>query len=371
MSLGRKLICLAVFLSLVLAAGCQDAMEETQQSFINLGDFAVNKKDGYTQMRDGVGRILAIVPRGEPHPEGFEPTRVVETPVKRVVVFSDFDIGILRALGEEDTVVGSIKPAEDWHIDYMREAYAEGRVQFVGEADALDYERVKVLKPDMVMTWDPAIVPMMDELGIPVVVTSTPLATCLATRVRFVQFIAPFFHREKEGQAFYDRVSLALETIREKTKTYPKPNAMWGDIYEKRVLVEPGNAWVAELVGLAQSDYLFDDVYGASCIEISMERFIYSGRDADIYFTYRNVSDGVTSKAALLRLNPLLEGLKPLSSEGRAYAPLPHYSQSADRLDEILTEISAILHPQAYPGHELEFFLQLPDEDPAPRAEVR
>jgi iron complex transport system substrate-binding protein len=48
-------------------------------------------------------------------------------------------------------------------------------------------------------------------------------------------------------------------------------------------------------------------------------------------------------------------------------APKPVYAQSADRLDELLTEIAAILHPEAYPGHELKFFVELPLKD-APRA---
>ena len=154
-----------------------------------------------------------------------------------------------------------------------------------------------------------------------------------------------------------------MDEIRAKTASLPKPKAMWGYIYEKRVLVEPGNAWVAELIGLAQSDYLFDDVYGTSCIEVSIERFLYSGSDADMYFTYRSVGSGMYSKEGLLRINPLLAGLRPLTPEGKAFAPMPHYSQSADHLDDLLTEISAILHPDVYPGYELKYFVELPDTD--------
>lgn len=355
---------LTLLLALCLVAGCDGPMRKNQQSFINLGDFAVNRKTEYTEMRDGAGRMLAIIPRGGKHPDSYDATRVIETPVRRVVVFSPFDVAILHALGVDQTIVGVLAPEKKWYVDYMKRGFAEGRIQYVGEANALDYERVKLLKPDMVMTWDPSIVPMMDQLGIPVVVTSTPLATCLATHIRFVDFIAPFFDKESEAKAFYARVKAALVDIREKTKGYLQPKVMWGNVYEKRVLVEPGNAWVAELVGLAQSNYLFDDVYGTSCIEISLERFIYSGDDADIYFTYRNTSDGVTSKASLARVNPILAGIKPLGPKGRAYVPLPYYSQSADRMDEILVEIAAILHPEAYPDYHLQFFFELPDNDP-------
>ena len=64
-------------------------------------------------------------------------------------------------------------------------------------------------------------------------------------------------------------------------------------------------------------------------------------------------------------MNPLLASIRPLK-HGKVYAPLPHYVQSGDRLDEILTEIAAILHPECYPGYQYRYFEELPDLDPAP-----
>ncbi|MDR2461263.1 MAG: ABC transporter substrate-binding protein [Deltaproteobacteria bacterium] len=331
--------------------------------FLNLGEYSIIRRDGYLEVHDGAGRTLALVPRGQPHPEGFEPTMVIETPVERVAVYSTFDVAMLKVLGQEDTIVALTSPEDKWYVDYVKQGFEEGRIVYIGEPGSIDYELIKASHPDMVMTWDPSIIPMMDDLEIPVLVTSTPVATCLSTQIRFVEFLAPFFGEEEKAHAFYQKVKTALEEIRAKTDGLPKPKAMWGDIYEKRVLVEPGNAWVAELIGLAQSDYLFDDVYGTSCIEVSIERFLYSGSDADLYFTYRSVGGTMYSKEGLLRINPLLAGIKPLTPLGKAYAPLPHYSQSADHLDELLIEISAILHPDAYPGYELKYFVELPDTD--------
>jgi iron complex transport system substrate-binding protein len=343
---------------------------EGAAGFLTIGEYSLIQKDGYKEIHDGAGRTLALVPRGSPAPAGFEPTMVIPYPVERVAVYSAFDVAMLKVLGQDKTIVALTTPKNGWHVDYVKEGYDAGRIVYVGEPGSVDYERIKAQKPDMVMTWDPSIVPMMDDLGVPVLVTSTPVATCLSTQIRFVEFLAPFFGEEEKARAFYQRVKDSLAAIRAKTKTLPKPKAMWGDIYEKRVLVEPGNAWVAELIGLAQSDYLFDDVYGTSCVEISMERFLYSGNDADLYFTYRSVGQGVYSKESLLRINPLLAGLRPLTPEGRALAPRPVYSQSADRLDELLTEIAAILHPEAYPNYELKYFVELPDKDlPRPKGE--
>jgi len=358
----------AALTALVLGA-CDKIGGDDAPSFLQIGEFTVRRiAPDRTEVRDGAGRTLVLVPRGAPAPADAarKHRTVVRVPVKRVAAYGFFDVATLRALGVlEETLVGVTRPAEAWHIEEVREGMATGKIAYLGEAGRIDFERLRRQRPELVLTWDPSILPMLAELNIPGVVTSTPIAMCLSARMRFVQFLAPFFERETEADAFFERVNFALMDIRERTADRPKPRVMWGDVYEKRVMVEPGNAWVGELIGLAQSDYLFEDVFGTSCIEISVERFLYSGEDADILFTYRTRESGVTSKAALARLNPILADIRPIRS-GQVFAPLPHYAQSGDRLDEILTEISAILHPEAYPDFERRYFTELPAVDPAP-----
>ena len=357
-----------LLLMIVALAACSNSDGDGRQPFIQIGEFTVNRISGErTEVRDGAGRSLVLVPRQSAAPKDVAPNRLVRTPVERVAAYGYFDIATLRALGVlKSALVGVTHPAEGWYLEEVRQGMASGKIAYLGDSSSIDFERLKQQRPELVLTWDPAIIPMLDALGIPCAVTSTPTAMCLNARMRFVQFLAPFFGKEKEADAFFQRVNNALIAIRERTAgAGPTPKVMWGDIYEKRVLVEPGNAWVGELVGLAQSDYLFDDVYGTSCIEIAVERFLYSGEEADILFTYRDKDSGATSKAALARMNPLLAPIRPLK-HGKVYAPLPHYVQSGDRLDEILTEIAAILHPECYPDYQCRYFVELPEKDPAP-----
>lgn len=353
-------------------AGCDNSGGNKRQSFIQIGEFTVNRiSEQRTEVRDGAGRILVLVPRNAPAPKDVAPNRLVRIPVQRVVAYGFFDVSTLRALGVlESVLVGVTYPAKDWYIPEVRQGMAAGRIAYLGNSSSIDFERLKQLQPELVLTGDPAIIPMLDTLGIPCVITSTPTAMCLNARMRFVQFLAPFFGKEDEADAYFQRVNDALIAIRMRTAgAGPRPKVMWGDIYEKRVLVEPGNAWVGELVELVESDYLFDDIYGTSCIEISVERFLYSGEEADILFTYRGRESGVTSKAALARMNPLLKNIRPVT-QGKVYAPLPLYWQSGDRLDEILTEIAAILHPEVYPGYQYRYFTELPDKDPTPTGDA-
>ncbi|MCK5101042.1 MAG: ABC transporter substrate-binding protein [Desulfobacteraceae bacterium] len=371
--LADVLVCLAVSIVLVcITTGCSNDNESTAKekdtedlSFMSIGSFAVNPLgDGFTEVRDGAGRTLILVPRGEDVPDGYDSSQVVRIPVKRVVAYGSFDVAILKALGVVgDVLTGVVTKKEDWHIPEVIKGMQEDRIVFLGGYSAIDFEQMRKAEPELVLTWDMSILPILDEMGVACAITTTPTAMCLNAKMKFVRFIAPFFQKEKKAKQYFEKVSKSLDNIREITKDAKhQPKVMWGDIYEKRVLVEPGNAWVGELVELALSDYQFKDVFGTSCIEISLERFLYSGQDADIFFTYRSPDSGATSKAALARANPLLAQVKPLK-DGRVYSPLAHYSQSGDKLDEILTDIAAILHPKCYPDHILRYFRQLPDTD--------
>ncbi|CCK82353.1 ABC transporter substrate-binding protein [Desulfobacula toluolica] len=365
---------LLIFIGLAMAffTGCSSDSEspvkekETKElSFMSIGSFAVNPlANGCTEVRDGAGRTLILVPRDADIPSGYEKFQVVRTPVERVVAYGFFDIAILKALGVIESLKGVLAEKEDWFIPEVVRGMEENAITFLGDYNAVDFEQLRKVRPELVLTWDMSILPMLDEMGVACVITTTPVAMCLNARMKFIRFLAPFFNKQAQANQYFERVSNALEQIRKNTaKASYKPKVMWGDIYEKRVLVEPGNAWVGELVELALSDYQFEDIFGKSCVEISLERFLYSGQDAEIFFTYRTPKSGASSKAALARANPLLAGVKPLK-DGRVYSPMPHYTQSGDKLDEILTDIAAILHPECYPGHKLGYFRQLPDTDP-------
>jgi iron complex transport system substrate-binding protein len=282
--------------------------------------------------------------------------------VKSVATDSWRDTSILPALGVIDKVKAVTGKPKDWTIPKIREGLENGSVVSLGQRHGLDFEQLAKVKPDVFFTWDESLVPMMDELGIPTVVTNTEIARDLDTQIRFINYLAPFFGKQKEADEYVRRAYAALEGIKAKTsRVEKKPKVIWGDVYSKRVLVEPGNSWAAQIVDAAGGDYLFADVSGDTCLEIALERFFFSGNQADIMITYRTPRQGVATKARMAALNKTIAGIKPLNT-GKVFYPRKHYSQSADKLDEILVELAAMIHPELYPGHKLKFFAEMPEE---------
>ena len=132
----------------------------------------------------------------------------------------------------------------------------EGKIVFIGDSTRINYELLKLVKPDIVFTWNAAIIPPLEDLNIPAVITNAQTAMGLDAQIKYVKFVAPFFHKEKEAEVFSNKFLKTVEYIKSKTPdVQQRPSVIWGDVYNKRVLVEPNNAWVAQLVKLSGGKY--------------------------------------------------------------------------------------------------------------------
>lgn len=253
---------------MVLAAliGCSSNLGESAK-FINIGEFSIKTAPGgIKEIRDGAGRTLVLVPRGQTPPQGYAAHQIIEIPVRRVVAYSGYDISLLNALGVlPQVLVGVTKEKDYWVIPEIVSGMEQGRITYVGESQAVDFEELKNTQPEVVFTWDQAAIPILAELEIPAVITTAPVAMDLDTRLQFARFLAVFFDRGKEADAFVKRVYQSVERVQQKTEgVTERPVVAWGDIYNKRVKVEPGNSWAAEIILSAGGQYAFDDVYGAA-----------------------------------------------------------------------------------------------------------
>jgi len=236
-------------------------------SFQSFGEFSVKEIDeGIHEIRDGDGNIFVLVQRGNKVPANYNKNQIILVPVKRIIVYSIYDIAMLKVLGVlDDVLVGVTREYKDWIIPEVRKGIKAGRIIYVGEASAVDYEKIKEISPELVLTWDRTAIPMLKELEIPAIITTPGTAMNLDTRLGFTKFLATMFNREKKADAFIARVNKAVDRISTITASVgQRPKVIWGDVYEKRVLIEPGNSWVAEIIRHAGGEYLFDDVSGAA-----------------------------------------------------------------------------------------------------------
>lgn len=256
----KKIAIMAWVLLAVWSAGLLPA----QAGFKAIGPFSFESRDdGSFVAIDGIGRRIYLLPRGRKAPPGVRPTEIVRIPVRSVATDSWRDTSLFLALGVIGTVKAVSGKPDDWVIPQIQNGLKKGSIVSLGRRHGLDFERLAELKPELFFTWDESLVPMMDELGITTVIVNSETARDLDTQIRFIDFLAIFFGKQKEADEYVARTYAALKAIKAKIKGVKKrPKVIWGDIYSKRVLVEPGNSWAAQIVEAAGGDYLFSDVSG-------------------------------------------------------------------------------------------------------------
>ena len=351
----RFLVFLITFIA--FSGGCSHRFEQ-------YGEFSVRfLKGGYKEITDGIGRRFLLVPRGKAPLKGYGKAGTIYVPIKSAVIYSTYNAALIKELGHLDTIRGVIVKEKDWFIPEIKEGLRSGNIAYLGEYTSIDFEKLKKVDPDVVFTWDEGIIPKLEELSIPCIITSTRIAKDLDSHINFIRFIATFYNEEDKAKEFTEAQFNKIREISSKIERYAKrhPKVIWGDIYARKVLVEPGNSWAAQVAKLAGCRYLFDDLEGASCMQVTIEKFFSRIKDADILITYRGPESGITSKEMLKSSSRLLQNvnIRPLS-EGEIFFTGYRLYQVSDTSD-IIYELASLFHPEIFPQRkERRYFFRLP-----------
>jgi len=257
--IARALIFVTLFFGLL--SGCRNKVD-----FEQFGGFSVKYLDnGCKEVTDGIGRKLLLAPWGYKVRGQYAKANIIRIPVKKVVVYSTYNAALIKVLGHVGSIDGVVTKKEDWYIPEIRDGIDQGRIVYLGQSTSIDYERLRRFKPDVVFTWDEGIVPKLEELSIPCVVTTTRIAKDLSAHINFIRFISAFYGDEQQAKVIaasqFEKIKKISARLRHAKK---KPTVIWGDIYARKVQVEPGNSWAGQMVGDAGGDYLFRNLEGST-----------------------------------------------------------------------------------------------------------
>lgn len=328
--------------------------------------------DGCKKVTDGEGRTLILVPRGQKPPAGYENVPKIETPVKKAVIFSTTQVALMKPLGVLDSIAGTTIEKDRWYIDLVKEGMEKGSIAYLGKGRTPDYEKLQALNPDVVFMWtkgDPqmdAVFKKLNDLDIPVAVNNEYLENHPLGRVEWIKFLAAFYDKDKDAEAFFNQVDNKVEKIVKKVAgAKAPPKVLWGGIYggkyKGKVYVPNDDSYVAKMIAMAGGDHVFKELKGTGSSAVAIEEFYARGNDADVFISSTRPIDGVTSVEKLYAKGEIISGIKPIK-EGKIWCFQDWYWDVMDKTDEQIEDLAAICYPELYPNYKLKHFLKLPDK---------
>jgi iron complex transport system substrate-binding protein len=355
----------------------QKAVEETTLKKIELkyaNGFKASKVDNGTLVEvmypfQGAtsGYKYLLVPRGEEVPQHDVSTRIVYTPIDKIVCTSTTHIPLLDYLEETDKLVGF--PTTDYiSSERMRKRIDDGQVIDLGVDNGLNLERLAVLKPDLVMGYtmsgDYGQFKKIEELNIPVVINAEYLEKHPLGRAEWIKFMALFFDKEKEADSVFNIIEKNYARIKSIADTIKrKPTILSGVVYGGSWFLPGGQNYASKILKDAGCDYLWADDDSHGFLQLSFESVFAKANNADYWIGVADYKDLATIKAADNRYAKF----KPFNTKqvynydarrgakgGSEFLELGYL-----RPDIILKDLVKIAHPELLKDYELYFYRRL------------
>ncbi|MBU5484555.1 ABC transporter substrate-binding protein [Clostridium sp. MSJ-11] len=313
---------------------------------------------------DGADRKLLLVPKGEKKPEGYDDIQVINTPIDNVLLCSSMQTSLIRPLNVFDTI-GAVTTydIDKGHIDEVNDRMKSGAITYVGRNTALDYELIKSKKPEVAFIIASDVAKLgakFDELEIPYVVEASAAESHPLGRMEWIEFMSLFYNKEAEADKHLQKAEETINKVSEKVKGKNKPVATAGVIYDGKFSVRVGGSYQSKMYEIAGGDYTFKDFQSdkTGAASITNEEFYARSTKADIYVFEGMGKTRPKTISEFVSQAPIIENMKSIKN-GELWSSQPWWSQSVDKLDEIIEDLAAIFYPEEFKGHEVRHYFKV------------
>ncbi|MFU8847661.1 MAG: ABC transporter substrate-binding protein [Opitutales bacterium] len=310
----------------------------------------------------------ALVPRGSEVPPLPKGMTVIRTPVQRVVAMETVYIGYLEALGQLERIAAAAT------VDYItnpqvRQRVAEGTIQALQVGQAIDVEKLLLLKPDLILTsisgdasFD--IPAKLERTGLPIVLTAGYMEQHPLARAEWIKFIAAFFEQDALAHELFDGIGERYQALRSLTENLEsKPTVLCGAPYSGVWYVPGGASFTARGIKDAGGDYLWSEDNSLGGIPLDTERVFFKAANADFWINpsfYRSMAALLAADARFAKFAPARKG--KIFNNTRQVGPNGGnaiWESGIMQPDQVLADLIRIFHPELLPEHEFVFYERL------------
>ncbi|HER09111.1 MAG TPA: ABC transporter substrate-binding protein [Bacteroides sp.] len=301
-------------------------------------------------------------------PDSLRGLPFITVPVQRVITFSTTHLAFVEALGESEKIRG-ISGAELIYDPRMNERIRDGAVIDVGHDQALNYERIIALKPDVFFLYGVEdrireISNRLTRMGIPVVFCGDYLEDHPLGRAEWIRFFALFFQKESEAMIRFQKIDSAYRALAELTADLEnKPLVLTGLPWKDTWYMAGGNSFAARLIEDAGGTFLWNDTESSQAIPLDLEAVFSRAVRADVWINPGTAdsledlvrSDGRFSALEVVRLgNVFNHNARTSHSGGNDYwesgIVSPHL---------VLADLIKIFHPGLMEDHHFIYYRKL------------
>lgn len=363
MKINRALCCIiSLFISVMfVSCGSEKTLPEKPAEIDGLvfeeraelkyaDQFEIDRyKDGFSLIQTGNGSRYLIVPEGKTAPEKLDSDiRVISRPVKDIYIAATSSMGIFEALDCGDAVKFSGTKAEDWYIDYARDAMEQGDMLYAGKYREPDYELL--LSGDCglsiqstMIEHSPEVKEKLEELGIMVFVDYSSYESHPLGRSEWIKVYGEIMGKAEDAERIFNEQADYLKDTKDFEST-GKTAVFFYISNSGQAVTRKSGDYVTKMIELAGGENVFSGLgkgSSSSAVTMEMEKFYETAKDADFIIYNSTIGGEIDSVKELISKNSLLSDFKAVK-EDNVWCTRNNLFQETMKLGAVISDFNSV-----------------------------
>lgn len=290
--------------------------------------------------------------------------KIIQIPIKNIVVTSTTHISMLESIGVEHTLIG-FPNTKYVSSEKTRKLIDNGKVRELGMDANLNTEVLIDLNPDVVIGFSVngsnKSLTTIENAGISVIYNGDWLEETPLGRAEWIRFFGVLYGKEQKADSIFKNIENQYNTAKTiASKAINKPTILSGAMFKDVWSLPAGESFVAQFLNDANTNYLWKDTKGKGSLQLNFENVLDKAQNADLwlapgYFsTKKQMADASEHYKQFDAFNN--GEVYTFANKKGETGGVIYYELAPTRPDLVLKDIIKITHPELMENYELVFF---------------
>lgn len=280
---------------------------------------------GYSVIRVYDGRDYIVIPEGKDIPSDLPSSCIVlKQPLDNIYLAASATMSLFTSIDSLDNITLSGTQADGWYDEAAKEAMEDGKILYAGKYSEPDYELLLAkgcnlaIESTMILH-TPETQEKIEELGIPVFIDRSSYEKHPLGRTEWIKLYAELTGKTAISQQYFAEQKAYLDNLEDFENT--EKTVVFFYINDNgAVVTRKSTDYVAKMIELAGGRYIFadlgkDDESGSSGVNMTMEEFYATAKDADYIIYNATIDSPINSIDELLDKSQLFADFKAVKND--------------------------------------------------------
>lgn len=306
---------------------------------------------GYSAIRVSDGNDYLVVPEDGTVPENLPAScTVLKQPLNKTYLAATSAMNMMNSIGAVENIRLSGGEEGTWYTEEANEAMKRGDMLYAGKYSAPDYELLVAEKCNIaiestMILHSPEVEEKLETMGIPMFIDRASYEAHPLGRTEWLKVYGELMNKKEEAQEAFD-TQKAFVTSLDGTENTEKTVAFFYVNQNGTVIARKSSDYVPAMIEIAGGRYIFDNLgdpeKATSGVDLTMEEFYATAKDADYIIYNATIDNPLNSVDDLLAKSDLFADFKAVQ-EGRVWSTDKYLYQAADENGSIIQDIHTML----------------------------